>query len=104
VPRIELAITPRRTSNGATIAWTGRVLGGPYPPGGVTLLVEVREGRRWQPFDQIVARGGRFAYRYTFLRTTRPTNYRLRVALPANGAGGYDYQPGASNPITVHVR
>ena len=78
--------------------------GGPYPPGGVTLLIEVREGNRWQPFDQIVAPAGRFRYRYTFLRTTVATTYRFRVALPANGAGGYDYAPGASNTVAVHVR
>jgi hypothetical protein len=70
----------------------------------VTLLVEVKEGRRWQPFDEIVAHHGRFTYRYTFLRTTQPTSYRFRVALPTNGADGYDYRPGGgSNTITVHV-
>ena len=104
LPRIRLAISPRSTFNGGTITWRGRVQGGPYPPGGVTLLVEVKEGRRWLPFDEIVARKGRFTYRYTFLRTTQPTSYRFRVALPANGAGGYDYRPGGgSNTITVHV-
>jgi hypothetical protein len=104
LPRIRLRIRPRRTFDGGTITWRGRVSGGPYPRGGVTLLVEVREGRRWQPFDEIVARGGWFAYRYTFLRTTEPTSYRFRVALPANGAGGYDYVPAGSNAITVHVQ
>jgi hypothetical protein len=69
----------------------------------VTLLVEVREGRRWQPFDEVVALKGRFAYRYTFLRTTQPTSYRFRVALPASGSAGYAYDPGGSNAITVHV-
>jgi hypothetical protein len=103
LPHIELAIHPRRTFNGGTINWSGRVLGGPYPRGGVTLLIEVREGRRWQPFDQIIARGGRFRYRYTFLRTTQPIDYLFRVALPANGAGGYDYAPGGSNIVRVHV-
>lgn len=103
-PKIELAISPRHTFNGGTIDWGGCVRGGPYPPGGVTLLIEVREGDRWQPFDQIVAPAGRFRYRYTFLRTTEPTTYEFRVALPANGAGGYDYDPGASNTVAVHVR
>lgn len=104
LPSIRLAIRPRHTINGATITWRGHVRGGPYPAGGVTLLVEVREGRRWQPFDEIVARSGAFAYRYTFLRTTEPTTYEFRVALPANGAGGYHYRPTGSNTIRVHVR
>jgi hypothetical protein len=104
LPRIRLSISPRRTFDGGTIAWHGEVAGGPYPAGGVTLLVEVREGRRWQPFDEIIARDGSFGYRYTFLRTTEPTNYKFRVALPANGADGYDYDPAGSNTITVHVR
>jgi hypothetical protein len=104
IPRIRLTISPRRTINGGTIVWHGSVQGGPYPAGGVTLLVEVKEGARWQPFDEIVAAHGRFAYRYTFLRTTEPTSYRFRVALPANGAGGYRYTPGGSNSVTVRVR
>jgi hypothetical protein len=104
LPRIRLTIGPRSTFNGGTITWHGRVAGGPYPPGGVTLLVEVKEGRRWQPFDEIVARGGRFTYRYTFLRTTQPTSYRFRVALPASGSSGYEYRAGGgSNWVSVHV-
>jgi hypothetical protein len=103
LPGIRLEISPRKTFNGGTITWNGQVQGGPYPAGGVTLLVEVREGRRWQPFDEIVALRGLFTYRYTFLRTTRPTSYRFRVTLPANGAGGYPYTPGGSNTVTVHV-
>jgi hypothetical protein len=104
IPRIRLRISPHRTHNGGTIGWRGELLDGPFPTDGVTLLIEVREGRRWQPFDQVVAVKGRFAYRYTFLRTTSPTSYRFRVALPASGSSGYDYQPGGSNAITVHVR
>jgi hypothetical protein len=104
LPRISLTISPRRTVNDGTIEWSGRVQGGPYPAGGVTLLVEVKEGSRWQPFDELVALDGRFRYRYTFLRTTQPTSYRFRVALPANGADGYHYTPSASNQIVVRVR
>ena len=96
-------LLPRSTHNGGTVLWRGRLLDGPFPAPGVTLLVEVREGRRWQPFDEIVAEHGRFAYRYTFLRTTEPTRYRFRVALPASGSVGYDYEPGGSNPVAVHV-
>jgi hypothetical protein len=104
VPRISLTIAPHHTVNGGSILWLGHLQGGPYPRGGVSLLAQVKEGNRWQTFDQIVAHSGRFAYRYTFLRTTQPTSYQLRVALPANGAAGYDYTSGASNAVVVHVR
>jgi len=103
LPRIRLRITPRRTRNGGTIDWSGKISGGPYPADGISLLVEVREGHRWQPFDEVVAVHGRFGYRYTFLRTTQPTTYRFRVALPASGSAGYDYQAGGSNAVNVHV-
>jgi hypothetical protein len=79
------------------------LLDGPYPVAGVILLVEVPEERRWQPFDEVVAEKGRFADRHTFLQTIEPTSYRFRVALPASGSAGYDYQPSGSSTITVHV-
>lgn len=104
LPKIRLTISPRRTFNDGTVTWRGRVQGAPYPAGGVTLLVEVKERAHWQPFDEIAASKGFFIYRYTFLRTTQPTSYHFRVALPANGAGGYDYTPGGSNTVTVHVQ
>ena len=102
-PSMTLAISPRRTSNGGTILWRGAVKGGPYPPQGLPLLVEVKEGGRWQAFDEILAHAGRVAYRYTFRRTTTPTTYRFRVALPTGGAVGYPYSFAASNAVSVHV-
>jgi hypothetical protein len=102
-PSISLHINPRQTSNDGTIDWYGRVVGGPYPTGGLTLLVQVREGDRWQTFDQLLTHNGRFAYRYTFLRTPSTTTYAFRVALPASGAAGYDYLPSHSRVVRVHV-
>jgi predicted outer membrane repeat protein len=102
-PRIKLRIRPHRTSNGHSIYWTGTVTGGPYPRQGVTLDVEVQEGRSWRIFDQVVARKGRFRYSYRFHATGEPTTYTFRVALPDSGSGGYPYTPGASNIVNVHV-
>ena len=103
-PRIKLKITPRSSSNEHAIHWTGTVSGGPYPPRGVTLEVEVREGRHWRVFDQIVANGkGRFHYSYRFHATDEPTTYIFRVALPDSGSGAYPYTRGASNTVDVHV-
>jgi hypothetical protein len=103
-PRITLHISPRRTHNGGTIIWHGRVEGGPYPVDGMPLLVQVKEGKRWQTFDQLQVHKGAIGYRYTFLRTSRPTSYSFRVALPRGGDVGYPYATGASHQVRVHVR
>ena len=103
-PRISLLIKPHHTSNRHTIYWTGTVTGGPYPAQGVTLDVEVQEGRHWKIFDQVVTnRKGRFRYSYRFHATEEPTTYALRVALPDTGAQDYPYTHGASNTVEVHV-
>ena len=104
-PRIKLKITPHRLSNAHSIHWAGTVTGGPYPPQGVTLDVEVEEGKgRWRIFDQVVAkRKGRFHYSYRFHATDEPTTYVFRVALPHTGAQGYPYAFGTSNTVDVHV-
>ena len=103
-PRIKLRITPHSSSNEHTIHWAGTVAGGPYPPEGVALDVEVQEGRSWRIFDQVVAnRKGGFRYSYRFHATGEATTYTFRVALPHTGAQGYPYTPGASNTVDVHV-
>jgi hypothetical protein len=105
---IELRIEPRTILNGRWVHWHGRLLGGPVPSQGVSVLTEVKEGhRRWMPFDEVVATGSgndaTFAYRYRFRRTTTTTTYTFRAALPATGAGGYPYSFGASNEVRVRV-
>jgi hypothetical protein len=104
-PKIKLKIAPRQTKNRHTIYWSGTITGGPYPRQGITLDMEVREGRHWRIFDQTTAnRKGQFRYRYRFHATAKPTTYTFRVAVPNTGSKGYDYNPGASNPIKIRVR
>lgn len=103
-PKIELQILPRTVHNHHVITWSGRILGGPFPEQGVTLYTEVKIGTRWMPFDElIVPREGGFGYSYRFLRTTTPTTYAFRVALPATGSGEYPYAFGSSNVVRVRV-
>jgi hypothetical protein len=103
-PRIKLEISPHFTSNGHKIHWVGTVSSGPYPPEGVTLDAEVREGRHWRFFEQIIANDkGSFHFHYRFHATFEPTIYTFRVALPRTGARGYPYSWGASNTINIHV-
>jgi hypothetical protein len=105
IPRITLRIRPEHTRNGRTITYSGRVEGGYIPAGGLALNVQYLDIDRWRTFDETVARArdGRFVYRYTFRRTTRPVTYTFRVALPPTGVSGYPYQPGASPPRSVRV-
>lgn len=103
--RIALTITPRSTTNGHTITFTGRVFGGYISTRGLPLEVEYREGRSWMIYTEILARpnSGSFRWRYTFERTTESINYTFRVAIPTTGVAGYPYQPVASAPRSVHV-
>jgi hypothetical protein len=51
---LTLKISPRRTRNYATMRWLGTIAGGPYPASAISLLAQVREGRSWHTFAQIV--------------------------------------------------
>jgi hypothetical protein len=103
-PRITLTIGPHISSDGHTIHWSGTIRGGPYPPGGVTLDVEVQEGRHWRFFAQVITNHkDSFHYSYRFHATTEPTTYTFRVTLPGTGSQGYPYAPGASNRVNIHV-
>jgi hypothetical protein len=102
-PRITLHISPRRTYNHRTIKWSGRVEGGPYPADGMPVLVQVKEGKRWQTFEELKVDNGVIAYEYTFLRTHHPTTYTFRIALPSNGDVGYPYAANASPTVSIHV-
>ena len=104
-PRVTLRITPRSTTNGHTIAFAGRVLGGFIGRGGLPLDIEYREGSRWMIYTEVLAdpATGRFRWHYTFRRTTESITYTFRVAIPATGVAGYPYQPAASPPRSVHV-
>jgi hypothetical protein len=104
-PRITLSITPRATSNGHTITFAGRVLGGHIASHGLSLQLQYREGNRWMIYTDIVAsaRKGRFLYHYTFERTTVAITYTFRVAIPSSGVAGYPFAPAASAPRSVHV-
>ena len=56
-PRITLRIRPHHVRNRHTIYWTGTIAGGPYPQQGVTLDVEVQEGRRWKILIRLLPTG-----------------------------------------------
>jgi hypothetical protein len=104
-PRITLRISPQATTNGHTIVFTGRVLGGYIAAHGLPLEIEYREGSRWLIYTDVLAApaSGRFRWSYTFERTTESITYTFRVAIPAAGVAGYPYKPAASPARSVHV-
>jgi hypothetical protein len=104
-PAIGLTIRPARVRNGQTITYAGAVFGGFIPGSGLPLEIQYRDGRRWRTFDKARARArdGRFAYHYTFRRTTIPIVYTFRVAIPAAGVAGYPYASTTSRARSVRV-
>jgi hypothetical protein len=104
-PKITLRITPSETSNGHTISFAGRVLGGDIGPHGLPLDIEYREGSKWMTYTELLANAttGRYRWHYTFERTTESITYSFRVAIPATGVSGYPYWPAASPARSVHV-
>ncbi len=104
-PSINLAIAPHRVRNYQAIMWTVTVLGGPFPPQGITLDAQVHTEGRWKTFDETVLlqEGTSRLYRYTFRKTYRPATYSFRLSLPATGSGDYPYTSGTSNVVKVRV-
>lgn len=104
-PKITLTITPSQTTNGHTISFAGRVLGGYIARGGLPLEVEYREGSHWMIYTEVLANAssGRYSWHYTFKRTTESITYTFRVAIPATGVSSYPYGPAVSPARSVRV-
>jgi hypothetical protein len=104
-PSITLQIEPRKVRNHHSIFWTVTVLGGPFPPQGITLDTQVHVEGSWKIFDQVVVHheGTTLIFNYTFRRTYLPTTYPFRLAMPATGSNDYPYTTGTSNVVKVRV-
>ncbi len=97
---LRLHITPRTARSSGTIHFSGRLRGGPIPPGGKQLVLEARSpGGSWIEFHVIHTRpGGRFAYLYRF-RLPGPAHYQFRVLSEAEA--DFPFAAGASNVVGV---
>jgi len=101
-----LAVHPRRIANGGRVTLSGRLLGMPYPDGGVlvTLQGRPRHGGRWRTFGVTRNKAdGRFRYRYRFSRVAggvRTFLFRARV----NRQDGYPYEAGVAGSAKASVR
>jgi hypothetical protein len=101
-----LAVHPRRIANGGRVTLSGRLLGMPFPDGGVlvTLQGKPRHGGRWRTFGVTRSHAdGRFRYRYRFTRVaggTRMFLFRARVSRQ----DGYPYEAGIAGSAKAAVR
>jgi hypothetical protein len=97
---VVLRVSPRTTSVGRSIRFSGRLLGAPIPRGGKLLVLEARSpGSAWLEFDVIRsdARGYLHAsYRFKF---PGPAQYQFRVLCEAEA--DYPFATGASNVVGV---
>jgi len=99
---VGLRITPRTTSVGHTISFSGTLHGAPIPPGGKQLVLEASSGREWLEFRTITTDAkGRFHASYRF-KFPGPIVYRFRV-LSAHEAA-FPFLAGSSNVVDVHER
>jgi hypothetical protein len=100
---LALRVAPRTVASEGAIRFSGRLLGGPLPAGGVQLVFEARApGGRWLEFH-VVRTGarGRFGYLYRF-RLPGPAHYQFRVLCEPEA--DFPFATGASNMVGVFER
>jgi hypothetical protein len=97
---ITLKISPRRTSIGHTIRFTGTLHGAPLPPGGKQVVLEAHSpGGEWVQFNVVhTTAKGRFHASYRF-KLRGPVHYRFRVV--SNEEADFPYATGQSNVVGV---
>jgi hypothetical protein len=100
---VSLRIAPREVSVGHTIRFSGRLLSGPVPAGGKSLVLEARSGGgRWIEFDVIrTGAHGRYGAHYTF-KFPGPAAYQFRVV--CEHEADYPFAAGASRVANVFER
>jgi hypothetical protein len=102
-PRIVLSISPRVTSVGHSIRFSGQVAGGSIPRGGKQLVLEASSGGgSWVEFHVIRTDArGRFRSSYRF-HYPGPVNYRFRAV--SRYEADFPFLAGDSNVVDVRER
>jgi hypothetical protein len=100
---LRLRVAPRSVPPAGAIDFSGRLAGGPIPPGGVQLVLEARSpGGRWLEFHVIrTGARGRLHYRYRF-RLPGPIRYQFRALY--EHAPDFPFAASASNVVGVFER
>jgi hypothetical protein len=93
---------PRRVRRGGVAKFSGRLVGRPFPPRGVTLDLQIfQPGVGWRVFANTRTRkSGTFTVRYHFQRASRG-RFTFRIRLRPNDA--YPYSRGVSQRMRVRV-
>jgi hypothetical protein len=100
---LRLRVAPRTASSTGAIRFSGRLLGGPIPPGGKQLVLEARSpGGPWIEFHVIrTGAHARFGYLYRF-RLPGPASYQFRVLCEQEA--DFPFATGASDVAVVFER
>ncbi len=99
---ISLRISPRTSSVGRRIYFSGVLHGDPIPPGGKQLVLEASSGGEWIEFRTITTSAkGRYRASYRF-KFPGPVSYRFRVLCPHEA--DFPFLAGASNVVGVYER
>jgi hypothetical protein len=93
---------PKRVRRGGVAKFSGRLVGKPFPPRGVTLDLQIfQPGVGWRVFANTRTRkSGTFTVRYHFQRASRG-RFTFRIRLRPNDA--YPYARGTSRRMRVRV-
>jgi hypothetical protein len=99
---IALRITPRITSVGRRIVFSGTLHGTPIPPGGKQLVLEASSGGEWIEFRTITTNAkGHYKAGYRF-KFPGPISYEFRVLCPHEA--DFPFLKGTSNTLSVFER
>jgi hypothetical protein len=98
-----LTVNKRRTVNGGTVVFSGRVPGRPLPTAGKLVEIQVLLSKGWQTFRTLrTDAGGVWRQRYRFQNTCGLARFRFRARVPEEA--NHPFETGTSQTVTVRVR
>lgn len=98
-----LKVDKRRTLNGGSVVFRGRVPGRPLPDAGKLVEIQVLLSKGWQTFrTPRTDAAGRWRQRYRFQNTCGVERFRFRARVSAEA--GHPFVTGASRTVSVRVR
>lgn len=105
-PKVNMRMNVRRVRRGKRrvpqeLTWSGRVMGGHIPAGGVPLKVQWRSKSGWKTFTEFRTNSnGKFRHAYP-IRQARP--WQFRIVVPGDVAD-YPFTNGQSQVVKLNVR
>jgi hypothetical protein len=98
-----LRVSKRRTLNGGSVVFSGRVPGRPLPDVGKLVELQVLLSKGWQTFrTPRTDAAGRWRQPYRFQNTCGLERFRFRARVPEEA--GHPFETGASRTVSVKVR